>query len=420
LQSHLNKGWPSANPTFSTIVVQKRGQIMRYVASVIALAGAVSLFSSNAWGVDVDVNSGVNVSVGGEHDVGFFEEHLAQHGKWLDVPEHGRVWQPSIVLTETDWRPYLNNGHWIWTDAGWYWESNYAWGWAPFHYGRWDYVDNYNWVWTPGETWAPAWVSWRQSDSHYGWAPLGASARFEAGAFVGGVEIRADLFNFVPTQSFLSIDLGRVAVSHRDAANVYKETKIVNNSYVYTDNRVINNGIPVKQVGLAVHQEIKAAPIVDAKSPEAKAAGDGKISAFRPAIKKSTVPAAHETTTKAVEPKSAEPATKSNESKPADTKTKPSDAKPDETKAKATEPKPAEPATKPSESKPVDTKAEPSDAKPAETKTKAIEPKPAEPKAKPTEAPKPNESKRTPGDNKAGEAKSKADDGKSSKLDEGK
>lgn len=411
---------------------------MRYAAiSVTALAVAVSLSNGKAWGAGVDVEAGVSVNVGGDHDVGFFEEQLAPHGKWLDVPDHGRVWQPTVVLSETEWRPYLNNGHWSWTDAGWYWDSFYAWGWAPFHYGRWDYVENYNWVWTPGETWAPAWVSWRQSDSNYGWAALGSNARFEGGVFVDGVDVRADLFNFVPAQSFLSVDLGSVAISRRDAENIYRETRNVNNSYAYTDNRVVNNGIPVKQVGLATHQEIKAMPIADAKSPGEKGVADGKISAFRPAIKKGTVPASHETKEKAAELKQSEPATKPSESKPADTKAKPTYANPEETKAKAIEPKPSEPTAKPSESRPADTKAKPSDAKPDETKAKALEPKPsepvakpseskpadtkaklvepksAEPKSKPNEAPMPDESKLKAGENKTGEARPKADEAKS-------
>ena len=34
------------------------------------------------------------------------------------------------------WRPYFY-GEWIWTDEGWYWESDEPWGWACYHYGRW-------------------------------------------------------------------------------------------------------------------------------------------------------------------------------------------------------------------------------------------------------------------------------------------
>jgi len=65
------------------------------------------------------------------------------------------VWQPSIILTIDDWRPYVNDGHWVLTDTGWYWQSSYAWGWAPFHYGRWSYHDKHKWVWSPDTVWSP-------------------------------------------------------------------------------------------------------------------------------------------------------------------------------------------------------------------------------------------------------------------------
>jgi hypothetical protein len=363
---------------------------MRYVAlSVAALLLAMNLSSGKAWGAGEGDES--------VHDANYFEAQLAPHGRWLEVADFGRVWQPTVALSDKDWRPYFNNGNWTYTDAGWYWNSSYDWGWAPFHYGRWDYIDNYNWVWTPGDTWAPAWVSWRQSDSHYGWAPLGMNARFENGAFGGGLDVRADLFIFVPAQSFLSLDLASVAVSRRDVENIYKNTKSINNSYSYTNNRVINNGIPVKQVGLATHQEIKAAQISDAKSPGAKGAGGGKISAYRPAIKKSEVPASYETKAKANQPKAtelkkAEP--KAVEPKKAEQKA----AERREAEPKAVEPKKAEPKAaerREAEPKAVEPKkAEPKAAERREAEPKAAEHREAEPKAaqKSHEASKPEES----------------------------
>ncbi len=54
------------------------------------------------------------------------------------------------------------------TEYGNTWVSDYDWGWAPFHYGRW--VNNrYNeWVWIPDTVWSPAWVSWRSGGGYYG------------------------------------------------------------------------------------------------------------------------------------------------------------------------------------------------------------------------------------------------------------
>lgn len=86
------------------------------------------------------------------------------------------VWRPAI--TETNWRPYTN-GQWIYTTSGWMWVSNYRWGWACYHYGRWWKSANYGWVWMPGYVWAPAWVQWRISENYVGWCPLTPRAEWK-------------------------------------------------------------------------------------------------------------------------------------------------------------------------------------------------------------------------------------------------
>jgi len=339
--------------------------------------------SHQAWGVDVAVEGGV--SVGGEISISAFNDQLAPDGKWVEVGTYGKVWQPAIVLTNENWRPYVDGGHWRSTDAGWYWESSYSWGWAAFHYGRWNYDDKYKWVWQPDTTWGPAWVSWRQSDSVYGWAPLPFGSRFEGGAFVGvSIDVRADLYNFVPAEGFLSVNLGTVVLPRGQVGTVYNQTKVINNSYTYNDNRVINNGVPVAQVAKATKQEIKPVAIADAKSPTEKSA-DGKIAAYRPAVKS--------------EPKTAE--------KPADTKTpeKAPDAKvPEKT-----------PAAKPPEKAP-DTKApeKAPDAKAPEKTPEAKTPEKAPANKAPERAPEGKAPEKAP-ESKTPEGKGpeKAPEGKS-------
>src|SRR5205814_5227234 len=108
---------------------------MRYVAiSAIALALAISLPGSKARAA-VSVEAGVNVGVGGEMNIGYFHDQLASHGQWVETTGYGRAWQPNEVAVDTNWRPYVDGGHWVYTDAGWYWDSSYQWGWAAFHYG---------------------------------------------------------------------------------------------------------------------------------------------------------------------------------------------------------------------------------------------------------------------------------------------
>jgi hypothetical protein len=86
-------------------------------------------------------------------------EDLDQNGQWVNDPNYGSVWQPTVG---PDWAPY-QNGRWVWEDYyGWTWVSADPWGWAPYHYGRWFWGVG-GWAWYPGPVfahpyWAPAYV----------------------------------------------------------------------------------------------------------------------------------------------------------------------------------------------------------------------------------------------------------------------
>ncbi len=64
-------------------------------------------------------------------DINTFHSALDPYGRWIDDPQYGTVW----ISNEPGFRPYYTNGHWVYTDEGWAWVSDYSWGWAPFHYG---------------------------------------------------------------------------------------------------------------------------------------------------------------------------------------------------------------------------------------------------------------------------------------------
>jgi hypothetical protein len=102
---------------------------------------------------------------------GNFDDALAPYGEWTDV-DGTRAWRPSASVVGEDFQPYATNGQWVSSDYGWYFQSDYPWGWAPFHYGRWALDANYGWIWIPGTVWAPAWVDWRIGGGYIGWAPL--------------------------------------------------------------------------------------------------------------------------------------------------------------------------------------------------------------------------------------------------------
>lgn len=101
-----------------------------------------------------------------------FVPYLAPYGAWLNVPGLGRVWRPASTSVGAGFYPYGSGGRWLYSDAGWVFESSYPFGWAVFHYGRWLNDPFYGWCWAPGTQWAPAWVSWRVGGPYIGWAPL--------------------------------------------------------------------------------------------------------------------------------------------------------------------------------------------------------------------------------------------------------
>jgi hypothetical protein len=74
-------------------------------------------------------------------------EDLAGYGSWENDGDYGAVWYPTNVAY--DWQPY-RNGHWTWVAPwGWTWIEAEPWGFAPFHYGRWNRFGN-RWGWIPG------------------------------------------------------------------------------------------------------------------------------------------------------------------------------------------------------------------------------------------------------------------------------
>lgn len=114
---------------------------------------------------------------------------LEGHGQWVDDSTYGTVWVPAAQEVGTDFQPYVSAGHWTYDDAtSWVWVSDYSWGWAPFHYGRWVNVNRHGWAWIPGRTYAGAWVVWRTGGADYeyvGWAPAGPDWYWYNGVAVG-------------------------------------------------------------------------------------------------------------------------------------------------------------------------------------------------------------------------------------------
>lgn len=156
-----------------------------------------------------------------------FYDELSPYGMWVDYPNYGYVWIPN---GDPEFSPYATAGHWILTDDGWTWISDYPWGWAPFHYGRWDYDNGYGWFWVPDNEWGPAWVSWRRSPGYYGWAPMRPGISINI-AFGRDYHERNERWNFVRERDITRPDIGSRYVNRTENA------AIINRSTVIVDTR---------------------------------------------------------------------------------------------------------------------------------------------------------------------------------------
>jgi len=176
-----------------------------------------------------------------EVSYGFFYDTLDPYGEWVQVPDYGYVWHPTGV--DENWAPYTD-GYWAYTDGGWTWVSYEDYGGVVYHYGRWTRIPGEGWVWVPGDTWAPAWVSWRVSDDYVGWAPLPPEAHWRGGIGFGTwVDARFDIgpgfYSFVGVRDFGAPALGAVILSRDQNVTIINNTTnitniTVNNSNVYT------------------------------------------------------------------------------------------------------------------------------------------------------------------------------------------
>ena len=139
-----------------------------------------------------------------------FHAALDPYGQWVEDPTYGTVWEPSVSAVGTDFAPYESGGHWAYGDD-YVWVSDYSWGWAPFHYGRWVYATN-GWGWIPGRQYAGAWTSWRTGYGPYagyvGWAPLPPTWYWRNGYAVGIGVVPPAAYGFCRTGDLFASSLG--------------------------------------------------------------------------------------------------------------------------------------------------------------------------------------------------------------------
>lgn len=240
----------------------------------IAIAGGL-VVSAGAWEASVSFSTGSRFGEEADgvfacsdvEDTGVFYHALRPYGSWIDLPDYGWVWRPNVGVTDRSWRPYCHNGRWRWTEYGWYWTSDYPWGWAAFHYGRWLFSATRGWVWVPDVTWGPSWVVWRSSSSHFGWAPLppGYVYRRGSGYYHRGRPVAAghlyglqhDRYVFVERGRFLHRDVHTVAYYGDRGRRIYSGTSVVQYGHGRHGVGSYGLGLPRETVVAAVGQPVE-------------------------------------------------------------------------------------------------------------------------------------------------------------------
>jgi probable HAF family extracellular repeat protein len=199
-----------------------------------------------------------------DYDV-FYSGLSSDEGNWVEAGNYGYCFRPRV---SENWKPY-QDGHWVWTDQGWYWDSSERFAWATYHYGRWVNIDGTGWCWVPGNQWAPAWVSWRESSEHVGWAPLPPEADVSADRPISSwsdsnYDVGPAAYAFISFAHWREPNYARYVERPERNIQIIRETRNVTN--IVTQNNVINNfgprvrtierrtNHPIPQVQLALNR----------------------------------------------------------------------------------------------------------------------------------------------------------------------
>jgi hypothetical protein len=249
------------------------------------LISAVLLTLAAAWAApplsaDVDV----------EIDFHYFHERLSPHGHWIEVDDYGWCWYPADV--HDDWRPYVE-GHWVYCEPdGWCWVSDYEWGWAPFHYGRW-YHTGHRWVWVPGYEWCGAWVVWRHGGGYCGWAPLSPEVTWEVGIGLrrGDFSYEVDIYEpswvFCHEERFTSVSL--TIVRPVETRVIIHKTVVLGSVTVQNKTTITNRALRVKTIETVAEQPVKRVKLRDERSLGAtrvERESNEEVRVFRPKVKR--------------------------------------------------------------------------------------------------------------------------------------
>lgn len=272
-----------------------------------------SLFLQKVENIDISLNSIDSVDEDlYENPVSFqiFYDDLADDGEWIMITkeeieeelndgngqsyasdyvqkdEYVYVWKPSI--SDEDWRPYMN-GRWVYTTNGWMWVSNFRWGWACYHYGRWWKSTEYGWVWMPGYIWAPAWVKWRISENNIGWCPLSPKAKW-----IGREGVTLSSYNYDnPGGQWVFVEKSNFAdeINKTNVVSVSQNSNLIKNSEAvlemkYENGRLHGTGPDVKDIEKRTGKVINVREIKLKQEKGQSLIGENSVTVYRERFRK--------------------------------------------------------------------------------------------------------------------------------------
>lgn len=234
---------------------------------LVILLTVITLAQTNRAGAQVYGSIGFNT----------FYNELSPYGRWVNDLDYGQVW----IANEPGFEPYYSNGHWVYTSYGWTWVSNYRWGWAPFHYGRWTYLPSWGeWAWVPGYEWGPAWVGWCQNDGYYGWAPLGPGM---------GLNFT---FNSIPRNNWRFVQQQYITVPsvRNHIIRPGRDGRVFRNAVVINNRQVNNNvtylaGPQREAVERVTRRKIESRPVAFTAADEQTKVDNRAVRIYRPELK---------------------------------------------------------------------------------------------------------------------------------------
>ena len=208
-------------------------------------------------------------------------EDLDDYGTWRTTPAYGAVWVPRRVVA--GWAPY-RYGHWSWVEPwGWTWIDDAAWGFAPFHYGRWVFW-NGGWAWVPGRAvawrpvYAPALVVFIGGGGGDPNTSLYLRVRGGAGAGVawfplapGEVYVPAYPVSdrYVRNVNVTTVNITNINITNIDVTRVRYRNREVAGGVTLVSRETFVGGRPVGRDVVVTRQRWSTAPVVGSAAPVA-------------------------------------------------------------------------------------------------------------------------------------------------------